>query len=504
MQIKFLDNWLNQITMYRLVIYSLGALSIVTIIMGALGQIYYDPISLVLGLFVLFMISWFGNSFLAKMFGAQTNAESTAITALILFFVMAPADDLKGFIGLGLTALITIASKYVLALNKRHLFNPAAVGAFIAPFLGVGFALWWIGSSVLLPFTLIVGLLVVRKIRRFQLFFSVILSSSIAVVLLGLSRGVGAGEILSQHFLSWPIVFFASIMATEPLTTPPTRKWQVIYGLAVGAMSSIPFSVGSIHNTPELTLLLGNILSYSVSLKRRLILKFESKTEIAHQTYELKFKQDEQLKFKAGQYLEWTLPHEKSDNRGMRRYFTIASSPTEKQLILGVKSADKPSSFKSTLFNLEEGKEIVAGQLNGDFVLPDDQVKKLVFIAGGIGITPFRSMTQYLLDTNQKRDIVLFYANKTEADIAYKDIFTKAENQAGLKAVYLISEPSETWKGETGFLNPEMLKKYASDFSERTYYISGPAGMVDAYKKMLIQAGISRTQIITDYFPGLA
>ena len=137
-------------------------------------------------------------------------------------------------------------------------------------------------------------------------------------------------------------------------------------------------------------------------------------------------RQIEKLKFKPGQYLEWTLPHEKIDNRGMRRYFTIASSPTEKDMIMGVKFYDKPSSYKQSLISLENQGIVVASQLAGDFTLPKDKNKKLIFIAGGIGVTPFRSMIKYLIDNNEKRDIVIFYSNKSFADIAYKEIFDEA------------------------------------------------------------------------------
>ena len=100
---------------------------------------------------------------------------------------------------------------------------------------------------------------------------------------------------------------------------------------------------------------------------------------------------------------------------------------------MGVKFYDKPSTYKKTLISLNNGGIVVAGQLAGDFTLPEEKDKKLVFIAGGIGVTPFRSMIKYLVDNNEKRDIVIFYSNKRFNDIAYKDIFDQAEKKLALK-----------------------------------------------------------------------
>jgi len=105
---------------------------------------------------------------------------------------------------------------------------------------------------------------------------------------------------------------------------------------------------------------------------------------------------------------------------------------------------------------------IIASQLSGDFVLPRNKRKKLVFIAGGIGITPFRSMIKYLIDKKEKRDIVLFYSNKKEEDIVYKNIFDEASKSLNLKIIYTLTnlENNQTkWIGHTEFINAFMLKK---------------------------------------------
>ena len=155
--------------------------------------------------------------------------------------------------------------------------------------------------------------------------------------------------------------------------------------------------------------------------------------------YNFIFAADRRLTFRPGQYLEWTLPHTAPDSRGNRRYFTIASSPNDSHVMLGVKFYKPASTFKRALAAMKPGDTLAVGQLAGDFVLPKNPHTKLAFIAGGIGITPFRSMVGHLLDCKEKRDIVLLYSNKTVGEIAYKNIFNHAQ-ELGLKTVYAITD----------------------------------------------------------------
>ena len=189
----------------------------------------------------------------------------------------------------------------------------------------------------------------------------------------------------------------------------------------------------------------------------------------------------------------------------MRRFFTIASSPTEKEIHVAVKVPQQSSSFKQGLLTLQKGDSIIASQLSGDFILPQDSTQKLVFIAGGIGITPFRSMLQYLIDMQEKRDIILFYANNAPIDFVYQDVFTEAEKKIGLKTHYVISNKDEiptTWPGLSGHITGAMLKEHVVDYKTRIFYLSGPNTMVDSYKTVLQSIGVVRRNIITDYFPG--
>jgi glycine betaine catabolism B len=174
---------------------------------------------------------------------------------------------------------------------------------------------------------------------------------------------------------------------------------------------------------------------------------------------------------------------------------------------LGVKFYPEPSSFKKALAYMDDGSTIIASQLSGDFVLPRNKKKKLVFIAGGIGITPFRSMIKYLIDTKQERDIILIYSNKTEVDIVYKNIFELASKYFGLKVVYTLTDPKDAqsnWTGRRGFIDGRMILEEVKDWDERTFYVSGPPSMVAGTEQVIKNLGLSSRHIKTDFFPGFA
>ena len=195
------------------------------------------------------------------------------------------------------------------------------------------------------------------------------------------------------------------------------------------------------------------------------------------------------------------MPLENSDVRGNRRYFSIASSPKEENLSIAVRLYNPSSTFKKKLKNMKTGEEIYASELGGDFTLPKNKSKKIAFIAGGIGIVPFRSMIKHLEITGEKRNVVLFYSNKTIEDIAYVDDFERAKN-IGLKTIYAVNNAPDEFPGHRGRIDVNLIKQKAPDFMERTFYISGPPGMVNTFKKTLKEIGVGKRNIRSDYFEG--
>lgn len=508
---KRLDTFLDGISMYKLLPYGLMILSVYAVLLGAFGVIAYKPLPQLISLATILLVA-LGVHFLFKtIYKAPANVESTLITSLILFFILEPSLEIQGILFIALTSAIAIVSKYVIAYHNKHIFNPVAIALLVIGLFQIPIAFWWVATLPLSPFVLIFGLLVVKKIRKFPLFLTFIGVVTIVMVAMGILNGTSITAILYQEFISYPVIFFGAIMLTEPFTTPPTRKLQIIYAIIVGLLFAFPFHIGTLfYSSPAFALVVGNIFSYAVSIRSRLFLIFKEKIAIAADTYEFVFKRSEGLPFIAGEYMEWTLPHSAADYRGIRRYFTIASSPEDEEVRLGVKmvpTGGLKSSFKTKLMSLNPGDGLYATAVAGDFVLPKDASIPLVFIAGGIGITPYVSMLRSLLSRHEKRSITLFYCNKTSADIAYKDLLKEAEASVGIKVVHVLSNETKVLEDaicESGFITDGMIKKYCSDRLTCMYYLSGPAMMVDTYKNMLKKMGARSRNIMADYFPGFA
>jgi len=500
---KFVDDFLNRITMYRLVLYYLVALIFAAFIFGFFGLLPYDPTAIAFSTLLIMLVCVATNELFAKIFEATTNIESAYITACILVLIITPvtATSQAGVGFLIFASVWAMASKYIFAIGNKHIFNPAAFAVALAAIVINQPATWWVGGNLaLLPIVLVGGLLVVRKMRRFDLF------TSFALVALATTVATSASGSLTtpitQTILHSSFLFLAFVMLTEPLTTPPTAPLRIIYGAVVGFLFAPNIHIGSFYLTPELALLVGNLFSYAVSPKRRYMLTLSNIEQAATDVYDFVFTPDKPFAFRPGQYLEWTLGHRYPDARGNRRYFTIASSPTEPTVRLGVKFYSPASSFKRILAEMKVGDRLSASHLAGEFVLPKDKNKKLVFIAGGIGITPFRSMLQYLIDTKEVRPIVLLYANKAVSDIAYRELLARAERELGIKTVHVLSNEQNPSLGTHGLIDATLIAREVPDYKERTFYISGPHAMIEAFKQTLAHMGVSRFKIKTDFFPG--
>jgi len=493
--------------MYRLTLYYLIILVVVSFFASFAGLVLYSSLDILISALVLVSFCVISNILFSKIAGAIPNVESVFITALILLLIFPlqfPADIPL----LILASIIAMGSKYVFAIKKQHIFNPAALAAFSTGIIfNNGGGIWWVSAPVLLPIVVIGGMLLVRKIRRGQvvsLFLITYFIFSAGIACLNQVSVLDFLNTLNILFAQSALLFFAFVMFTEPLTAPVHPIQQRYYAVFTAMLYALPQVKNiSFIVTPEMALIIGNIFSYIISPKEKFILQLKDSKKLASGIYEFIFKKNSSFAFAPGQYMEWTLSHKKSDTRGNRRFFTLASSPTEDTIRLGIRLYEKPSSFKSSLIKMIHGEKIVAGGLAGDFILPKKKDEKLVFVAGGIGITPFRSMLKYLLDTNEKRDIVLLSINKIAEDIVYRDIFEEAEKKIGLKILYILTEQSPTgWKGLVGHLSPEMVREHIADFKDRTFYISGSHIVVTSTKSVLNKIGIKKNRIKTDYFPG--
>jgi ferredoxin-NADP reductase len=358
----------------------------------------------------------------------------------------------------------------------------------------------------MLPGVLVGGTLVVRKLRQEGMVASFLTAALATESAVSLLQHLALTRELQQLLVESPLLFFGSIMLTEPLTTPPTKPLARAYAIITGVLVIPQIHLGPLYSTPELALLVGNAFSYAVSPRQRVTLTLKRKNRLARDVIDFVFAPSRSLTFVPGQYIECTLAHPHPDARGNRRFFTLASSPTEEQVHLGVRFYERGSSFKRALWNLSPRTSMIGMRVAGDFLLPDEPAQKLAFIAGGIGITPYRSMLKYLMDTQQPRDIILIYASRTAEDLVYKDILVEAQRKVGLKVAYTLTDPGaapRTWSGYTGRIDERLILDTVPDYPERTFYISGPPDMVRAAERVLHNVGVRPHQINKDFFPGL-
>ena len=503
----FVDKIIDGISMYRLLMYYLGGLLVVAVSLSAIGVMHYNAAYIGISAAILVFTCWILNKILAAIFNAPVNPESSILTGLILALIIPPSPTGYGLLFLLAVAGLAMASKYLLTFRNKHIFNPAAIAAVLTAIGAHQSASWWVGTASLLPFVIIGGILITRKVRRERMVITFLIATTITTIIIPVPGGGHIISDLTNMVLNSSVFFLGFVMLTEPYTSPTTEKKQLIYAVIVGIILAPQFHIGGFYSSPEIALIIGNIFAYITGSKVKLFPTTFRKYKIAQDTAEFEFIPDQEIAFLPGQYMEFTLPHTDTDSRGARRYFTLSSSPTEKNLKVGVKFYDEGSSFKAALIDIDQNTSIVASQLAGDFVMPKDSTQKLVFIAGGIGITPFRSMIKYLMDTNQRRDIVLIYSAGSEQDFAYRDVFEPARQAIGLKTYYVITRRTAKISHpytNRGVVNDSLIQTLVPDLNQRLFYISGTHNMVESLQETLQQLDVRHGNIKIDFFPGYA
>ena len=213
----------------------------------------------------------------------------------------------------------------------------------------------------------------------------------------------------------------------------------------------------------------------------------------------------EGFSYRAGQYCLLTVPDiGYQDERGLRRPLSIASSPLEKELLFVTKLSD--SAVKRTLSEMPPGAVITLGQPLGFLVLPEETGTPLVFLAGGVGIAPFRSMVRYAADAPTDHAITLFYSSRTPEETPFLEELQQIPEQHWQIAVAItITRPAEgqkSWGGLTGRLSAEMIKAMCQAWDRAVYYIAGPPNMADAMKQTLEGMNIPPGRIKIELFSG--
>jgi ferredoxin-NADP reductase len=223
-------------------------------------------------------------------------------------------------------------------------------------------------------------------------------------------------------------------------------------------------------------------------------LTLESKKEETPGCFSFIFQPESPIIWKAGQFLRYQIDNPNPDDRKVNRYFTIASAPfTQKPMITTRFSPEKGSTFKNDLKNLQPSQTIEATGPFGSFIV-DDPSKQYVFIAGGIGITPFHSILLEQGHNNQPINIHLIYANRDDNPVYKSELEALRENNPNFRIDYVI-DPER--------VDGNKLKQLITDSISPIFYISGPKPMVEGVEKALKEElQIPEEKIRTDYFPG--
>lgn len=215
----------------------------------------------------------------------------------------------------------------------------------------------------------------------------------------------------------------------------------------------------------------------------------------SHNVKSFLFGRHDEFVFQAGQFFYLTM---KVDGEKKTKHFTISSPPTQKEYIEFTKKITG-SAFSQMLDRLKGGEWAEVGGPGGKFVLED--IKKICFLSGGIGITPIHSICQYCTDLKLDTDIIVLYGNEEERDIVFRYDFEKmVENNPNIKVVHILNKAPEKWEGYSGYITTDIIKKEVSDFQERMFYICGPPKMVDAMLMLLKVLDIKKIKI--EKFPG--
>ena len=233
--------------------------------------------------------------------------------------------------------------------------------------------------------------------------------------------------------------------------------------------------------------------------------KLLSRHEVAEGIMAFRFERPANWAFRAGQYLDMTLldPPE-TDSEGNVRSLSIASGPHEETLMVATRMRD--TAFKRVLSTMPLGTTVKIDGPSGDLTLQDTATRAAVFLAGGIGITPFRSMICLATAERLRHQIFLFYSNRRPEDAPFlAELESLERDNPKYKLIASMTDMAKSrrpWSGETGFINQEMLGRYLEGIASPIYYVAGPPAMVKGLHEMLTKAGMNDDDIRAEEFAG--
>ena len=231
-------------------------------------------------------------------------------------------------------------------------------------------------------------------------------------------------------------------------------------------------------------------------------IKLIKKETVAEGTMAFHFSKPEGFEFRAGQFADFTLiDPPQTDDEGNIRGFSLLQAPFEPDIVLATRMRD--TAFKRVLKDLPMGAEIKFDGAYGDFTLHKTETTPAVFIIGGIGVTPVRSMIAQATHDKTSHKITLLHASHTPAQLPLRSDFEQLAGE-NPNFTYIMTAESvpDDWQGEHGRVTEEMIQKYVADLNKPIYYLSGPEGMVKAMRTLLIDLKVNEDNIRTEEFSG--
>lgn len=238
---------------------------------------------------------------------------------------------------------------------------------------------------------------------------------------------------------------------------------------------------------------------------RTQLLKLQDRFEVAERTLAFRFEKPAAFTFRPGQYINLTLldPPE-TDAEGNVRTFSIASAPDEPTLMVATRMRD--SAFKRVAGRMRLGTEVRLEGPYGNLTLHADATRPAAFLAGGIGITPFRSILVHAAQARLPHRLFLFYSNRRPEDAAFLDELQALQrenpNYTFIGTMTEMERSRRQWPGETGHMNQTMLARFLSGVARPIFYVAGPPQMVSGLHIMLSGAGVTDGDIRTESFTG--
>ena len=224
--------------------------------------------------------------------------------------------------------------------------------------------------------------------------------------------------------------------------------------------------------------------------------------QVAKGTLLVTFAVEDYPDYRPGAYFWVELPDRgHDDEKGLRRHISLVTSPTQKGVV-GLATRLRDSAFKQTLSELEVGDEVVVEEPKGTFLLPEDTGAKYVFVAGGIGITVFRSMLRYIRDEQAPYEVTLVYSNRDRESAAFLDELEELERQVPGLTVLLTMTDEEGWDGESRRIDAAMLREHLGDLDGYHYLVAGPPAMTEAVVAELHGAGVPEDSVLAGKFSG--